>query len=124
MQSLVLTWGSPHSFRLVENQGELRGTLMIRMRGGNQTIDVPLARVSLSQIETSFAAQKNHWKHLYVKQGNPYIAVRVIRLPGRKCIVWYLYHENDSPADSCVLLENVEDEKDILALYIDPPMPH
>lgn len=96
--------GSKHIFRLVVYEGRVRGSFFIRKDGGNDTLPIDFSeKVTLELIEEAWKLAGNKWVQEYYKKKHPdgaYEALRVITLSNGIKIVWYVFHQNDSPADT------------------------
>lgn len=104
MASEILRWNMPHSFEIEEGEHGLTGTLTIQKKGGTQKIPVVFPRsMTLSHVRDAWRAQGGRWLDEFVHDGNPFIAVRSIRLFGWR-ILWFVYHENERPNDGCSIV--------------------
>ena len=98
--SLTLRWGTKHSLRFRMGKNNVRGLLTVTKKR-DQFLHFRLPKgVAITDILAAWQAQGNAWVELRPGQGNPFVAIRVIWLPGG-CIKWDLYHLDDAPYDNC-----------------------
>jgi len=94
---------SPHILFLVSDEGVVIGNFRIRKSGGNQTLEIACSEaVTLELISAAWEAAEG-WVQHYLVQDHPegaFEALRVIELTNGYKIAWYVYHKDESPADS------------------------
>lgn len=102
---LELQWGNLHRLILSDDDGTPSVTLSLIKNGGGQEIPVALSHgVTLAQISEAWEAQGRVWIDLFEYRGRPFVAVRVIWLPGGLCVMWSLLHDQDAPHDLCAIV--------------------
>jgi hypothetical protein len=104
-EPLKLTWGNDHSLEIKSHPsgGWLIATLWVKKKGGTRCYSVALNgpdRLTLEDIQRAWEAQGSRWCELEVRDlPNKYGALRVIWLPGNRCLQWFVLHIQQTPFD-------------------------
>lgn len=105
-----LSWGNKHFLALQQRENRTLAVLRLKKDHGAQRIPISLPRdITLQQVTDAWEAQGRQWVEIYLDEGNPFIATRVIWLP-QGSIVWHVFHLNDAPADGCAYNSNLTKE--------------
>ena len=105
-----LSWGNKHFLALTQRGNRTLAVLKLKKDNGAQRIPVSLPpEVTLQQVVDAWEAQERQWVEIYLDEGSPYIATRVIWLP-QGSIVWHVFHLNDAPSDGCAYNANLTKE--------------
>jgi len=124
-EPIVLRWPNcEHTLVFLEDGRLLRCTLTVR-KSVSKTIDVPLpVGITREDIVQAWEAkeQDHNWKPIYTRdwrdRGKSFESVRVIDIPGKIRIVWYVNHKDDAPDDVCVCWSWDASDQDIISMYI------
>ena len=104
---IMLTWGTPHSFRIwQDDRGIVHGTFIVVKPRGRQTLNITFpGGITVDAIANAWHEQGDTWLELYppVRRGRLFATTRVIVLKQHN-ILWYVLHIDDFPQDACMVI--------------------
>ncbi|MDD5751361.1 MAG: hypothetical protein PHS73_02475 [Candidatus Peribacteraceae bacterium] len=111
MRSEMLTWpNARHWFRLTQEGSGTRGALGI-IKGDDEahTQVIPVEfppSITVDAVLEAWQKQGGNWLDLFtpVRMGTMFVVIRSIDL-GEYRVLWYVYHVDNYPQDSCVVLK-------------------
>lgn len=110
MSDLLFTWPpAKHWLAFSPLPDTVVGMTLHLVKAREQTLLLRLPEgITLEQINAAWEAQGKVWIDVWVCQGSPFVACRMIQLPKQMAIVWHVFHVNDVPFDSCAVLYGVD----------------
>ncbi len=110
-QMFPMRWeGAPHAITFAEgDDNRLWGVFSIKKPNGDQVIEFPLPQgITLTQIVEAWQRADQKWTQVWVKEGQPFVALRMFTIAPHATIIWSVFHFGDQPYDACAVHNTVD----------------
>lgn len=95
------------------DDGRLCAVFNIVKPNGTQVITFSLpVGITISDVQKAWEEAGEAWTQVWVKEGQPFVALRTFVVAPEVTIVWHVFHFDDKPYDAC----SVNDTLDVPAL--------